>query len=626
MASKPGILTDWPRKPLGSFKYIILAPWVIHSTYSFVTKDKSERDFVYFSIFPFLLWRMLHSQIWISLSRYWTGKFKNFKASNSTKLTEKESLGRSNTAEWNTILSRIRNQGIWNVTSALVQDRWDTNDSSNTCGSGGVPLLLVSQSASPPLPLLSLSFSPSFLNCHRAYNLPTIMSDFFMAAVIHPFAEHIVYFMLFAIPTVATLLTGTASIVSLFGYVTYIDFMNFLGHCNCELIPKWVFSLFPPLKYLMYTPSFHSLHHTQFRTNYSLFMPLYDYIYGTMDKSTDELYETSLKREAESSLDVVHLTHLTTPESIYHLRLGFASLASRPLTSNWYLWLIWPVTLWSMMVTWLYGRTFVVERHRYSKLRLQTWAIPKYSIQYFLQRQKESISSLIEDAILDAEERGAKGEEINRYGEVYVERNPTLNVKIVDGSSLAVAVVLNSIPKGTTQVVLTGKLTKVAYALAFTLCQRGIQVVTLHEHEYLKLKKWLKNESESNLVLSRNYAQKIWLVGDGLYKKEQQKAQKGTLFIPFSQLPPKQFRKDCSYHSMPAMVIPKSLENLHSCENWLPRRVMSAWRIAAIVHALEGWNEHECGLYTMSDVEKVWQASLGHGFQPLVFPTQSKYN
>ena len=42
-------------------------------------------------------------------------------------------------------------------------------------------------------------------------------------------------------------------------------------------------------------------------------------------------------------------------------------------------------------------------------------------------------------------------------------------------------------------------------------------------------------------------------------------------------------------------------------QNWLPRRVMSAWRIAGIVHALEGWNEHECG-YTMSNVEKVWQA------------------
>jgi aldehyde decarbonylase len=51
-----------------------------------------------------------------------------------------------------------------------------------------------------------------------------------------------------------------------------------------------------------------------------------------------------------------------------------------------------------------------------------------------------------------------------------------LKIKVVDGSSLAVAVVLNSIPKGTTQVLLTGKLTKVAYALAFSLCQRNIQV------------------------------------------------------------------------------------------------------------------------------------------------------
>ena len=125
---------------------------------------------------------------------------------------------------------------------------------------------------------------------------------------------------------------------------------------------------------------FHSLHHTQFKTNYSLFMPLYDYIYGTMDKSCDELYETTLKRKEESP-QVVHLTHLTTPESIYHLRLGFASLASEPHTSKWYIGLMWPVTLWSMMLTWVHGRTFIVERNRFNKLTLQTWAIPKYTVQ-----------------------------------------------------------------------------------------------------------------------------------------------------------------------------------------------------------------------------------------------------
>lgn len=76
-----------------------------------------------------------------------------------------------------------------------------------------------------------------------------------MAAVIHPFAEHIVYFMLFSIPILTTVFTGTGSLVSLTGYILYIDVMNNMGHCNFELIPKRLFSIFPPLKYLMYTPS-----------------------------------------------------------------------------------------------------------------------------------------------------------------------------------------------------------------------------------------------------------------------------------------------------------------------------------------------------------------------------------
>ena len=51
-------------------------------------------------------------------------------------------------------------------------------------------------------------------------------------------------------------------------------------------------------------------------------------------------------------------------------------------------------------------------------------------------------------------------------------------------------------------------------------------------------------------------------------------------------------------------------------QNWLPRRVMSAWRIAGILHALEDWSVNECGDFMFS-IEKVWQASLQHGFRPL---------
>ncbi|WRX34697.1 Very-long-chain aldehyde decarbonylase CER1-like [Theobroma cacao] len=144
-------------------------------------------------------------------------------------------------------------------------------------------------------------------------------------------------------------------------------------------------------------------------------------------------------------------------------------------------------------------------------------------------------------------------------------------------------------------------------------------VVTLQEDDYKKLLKY-DNKLESNLVLSARYDVKVWLVGDGLTDKEQSKAPKGTLFIPFSIFPPNQIRKDCYYHTTPAMEAPKSVENMHSCEDWLPRRVMSASRVAGIIHASEGWEVNECGGTTFS-IDKVWEASLEHGFRPLSIST-----
>ncbi|KAJ0035354.1 hypothetical protein Pint_26271 [Pistacia integerrima] len=626
MASKPGILTDWPWKPLGNFKYIVLAPWVIHSIYSFIVKDEKEKDLSTLLLFPLIIWRFLHNQIWISLSRFRTAK-------GSNRIVEKSIEFEQVDRETNWDDQILFNGSLIYVFSKTLP------------GGTHVPIwrldgvILTILLHAGPVEFLYYWFHRA-LHHHYLYSRyhshhhSSIVTEP-ITSVIHPFAEHVVYSILFSIPIFTTIFTCTGSVVSVFGYITYIDFMNNMGHCNFEFIPKWLFSIFPPLKFLMYTPSFHSLHHTQFRTNYSLFMPLYDFIYGSMDKSSESLYEDSLKKKEEFP-DLVYLTHLTTPESIYHLRLGFASMAAQPQSSSskWYIWLMFPVTLCSMMLTWICGTSFVVERNRFSDFKLQTWAIPKYCFQYFLQWQSESINSSIEKAILEAEKKGAKvlslgllnqGQELNMYGELFVQRHPQLKIKVVDGSSLAVAVLLNVIPKETTQVVLRGTLTKVAYVIALTLCQRGIQVVTLRDDENEKLKKSFgKIQYKSNLILSRSYPQKIWLVGDGLSKGEQMKAKKGTIFIPFSQFPPKKIRKDCFYHLTPAMETPLALENVDSCENWLPRRVMSAWRIGGIVHGLEGWKEHECG-NSISNIYKVWEATLQHGFRPLILPNQSKF-
>ncbi|XP_049412085.1 very-long-chain aldehyde decarbonylase GL1-5-like isoform X1 [Solanum stenotomum] len=617
MANKPGILTNCPWACLGNLKYLVLAPFACHSIYTFfMSKDESERDMFYILLLPLTLFRMVHYQIWISLSRYRTAKGNNRILDRSIEFDQVDR--ESNWDDEIILFGLVYYIGYLILEQAHHMPMWRTDGIIITAllHIGPVEFLYY---------WLHRALHHHFLySRYHSHHHSSIVTEP-ITAVVHPFAEILAYYTLFGIPVVTTLFTGTASIASTGAYVIYIDFMNLMGHCNFELIPKWIFSVFPPIKYFMYTPSYHSLHHTQFRTNYCLFMPLYDYIYDTMDKSSDTLYEKSLEREAEVP-DVVHLTHLTTLESIYHLRLGFASLASKPHTSKWYMLLMWPVTLWSIMLTWIYGYTFVVERNLFKNLKLQTWAIPKYRIQYFMYWQRESINNMIEKAIIEADQKGIKvlslgllnqAKQLNSNGELYLRRHPQLKVKVVDGSSLAAAVVLNSIPKGTSQVVLRGHLSKVTNSIALALCRGGIQVVMLDEEDFKRLKAKLTPKAATNLVLSKCYnVSKTWLVGDGLSKDEQLKAPKGTLFIPYSQFPPRKVRKDCFYFNTPAMIAPKHLENVDSCENWLPRRVMSAWRIAGILHALEGWNEHECG-NKMFDIDKVWKASLRHGFSPL---------
>lgn len=55
-------------------QYVILAPGFIYSIYQFMVKDEGERDTTSLVIIPLLLWRMIHNQIWISISRHRTAK------------------------------------------------------------------------------------------------------------------------------------------------------------------------------------------------------------------------------------------------------------------------------------------------------------------------------------------------------------------------------------------------------------------------------------------------------------------------------------------------------------------------------------------------------------------------
>ncbi|KAI3867665.1 hypothetical protein MKX03_036575 [Papaver bracteatum] len=712
MASKPGILTEWPWTPLGRFKYIVLAPWVLDSISPlfFSGKNSSKWDLSYFLILPLCLWRMIHNQIWISFSRFKTGKSKNRIVDNPI---EFEQVDRESKWDDHIILSGILLYLVHSsIPGASQLPIWRTEGIVMTALLHGGPVEFLYY-------WFHRALHHHFLySRYHSHHHSSIVSEP-STSWTHPFWEWIGYYLLFAIPVLSMIFTGTASIAAFGGYFTYIDFMNNMGHCNFEFIPTIVFTTFPLLKYIFYTPTYHALHHTQFRKNYSLFVPAYDYIYDTIDTSTDLVYETSLKRTEESP-DVVHLTHPTTPDSIYHLRLGFASLASEPAyhnstttnttvgTKKWYgviKGFLWPLTfLWNVQFQSMFGYTFVLERNIFDDnvtkkvLKMQTWALPRYAYHYKKARLRGGINRLIEEAILDADKAGVKvlslgllnqGEELNENGKIYIQRHPNLKIRIVDGSRLATALVLNTINnipaavyckakdnktdqrlmQQSLTMMIRGKLTKVACCIALALCQRGFQVVVAQqsssiEFENLRSKLFGSLASSDalngvnngnndnihhNLIPSENYNSahcsriQVWLVDDEFSEEDHINAPKGTIFIPYSQFPPwsnfKQtltnedasntFRKDCIYHSTPAMLIPPSIQNVHSCENWLPRRVMSAWRVAGVLHALENWGDHECGKWlkdyeNVDVIDKVWSASLRHGFRPYYLHTPSR--
>ncbi|KAF9586851.1 hypothetical protein IFM89_039926 [Coptis chinensis] len=618
MASKPGPLTEWPWRFMGNNKYLVLVPFLGHAAETLYRTEPQHRDYGLLYPFLVLLSRLIHNQLWITLSRLQNARSKHRIQSKSL---EFEQVDRERNWDDQAIMHcMLFYAGLLVIPAARYLTLWNTK--------GAIIMILLQIG---PVEFIyywahrALHHHFLYTRYHSHHHSSFVTEP--ITAAVHPFAEHILYASIFALPVLVPLYAGTASVVAVAAYITWVDVMNNLGHCNFEFIPTWAFKIIPCLKYLMYTPTYHSLHHSQIHTNFSLFMPIYDYMYGTMDKTTDDLYEVSIIGR-EEKIDVVHLTHPTSLHSIYQLRLGFAYLASQPYTSKWYLWLMWPVTTFLMLVVWIFNYTFTVEKIKLDKLNMQVWAIPRYSFHYVLESQKKHINSLIEKAIQDAALKGTKvltlgllnqGEDLNKNGEIYLQNNEKLKISVVDGCTLAAAVILNIIPEEATQVFMAGHITKTCYVLALALCRRGCQIIVPLPDELKRLKSKIPLEFHDCVIRASSanrYKCKVWLVDNALNGREQRRAPKGTLFIPFSMFPPQETRTDCFYYSTPSMIIPNNLENMHSCENWLPRRVMSAWRVAGIVHALEGWEGHECG-DMVRDINKVWLSALSHGFLPL---------
>lgn len=91
--------------------------------------------------------------------------------------------------------------------------------------------------------------------------------------------ERLSYTVLFAISPIISDYYGYSNLLVFFLYYIAFDLLNEGGHINFDVMPAWFH--WSPLKYIIYSPVFHAVHHTRFKRNYSLFMPWPDMLFGS---------------------------------------------------------------------------------------------------------------------------------------------------------------------------------------------------------------------------------------------------------------------------------------------------------------------------------------------------------
>ncbi|KAK7265329.1 hypothetical protein RJT34_32948 [Clitoria ternatea] len=450
--------------------------------------------------------------------------------------------------------------------------------------------------------------------------------------------EHLVLTVVIGIPILGAAMIGVGSASLIYGYVLIFDFLRCLGHCNVEIVPHRLFERFPLLRYVIYTPTYHSLHHTDKDTNFCLFMPLFDALGHTLNQKSWQLHKTlsSGSGNSDSVPHFVFLAHIVDVSSCMHVPFVLRSFASLPYTTRLFLVPALPFAFLVLLAMWVWSKTFLVSFY-YLRGRLhQTWVVPRCGFQYFLPFATDGINKQIEQAILRADKIGVKvislaalnkNESLNGGGKLFVDKHPNLRVRVVHGNTLTAAVILNEIPKDVKEVFLTGATSKLGRAIALYLCQKKVRVLmlTLSTDRFQKIQKEAPLEYQSYMVQVTKYqaAQncKTWIVGKWITPREQYWAPSGTHFHQFVVPPILSFRRDCTYGDLAAMRLPEDVEGLGCCEYTMERGVVHACHAGGVVHSLEGWSHHEVGALDVNRIDLVWEAALKHGLRPVSQPS-----
>eukprot|EP00933_Yihiella_yeosuensis_P018032 TRINITY_DN14966_c0_g3_i1.p1 TRINITY_DN14966_c0_g3~~TRINITY_DN14966_c0_g3_i1.p1 ORF type:complete len:655 (+),score=87.20 TRINITY_DN14966_c0_g3_i1:93-2057(+) len=471
---------------------------------------------------------------------------------------------------------------------------------------------------------------PQFYKNSHVHHHSSVITEA-ISGTSHPFAETIGYLANFSFPFLVPAWFGQFSYELIPIYFVFFDIMNCIGHCNFECIPKWM--QYGPLKYIVYTSAYHSLHHSKYKFNYSLFCPIWDYLGGTVHSTTDSLHTEVLEQEPRK-LDAVFLGHGHGLHSMLHLPWMSPYLASHQHSLRWWMVPLQPFTfLWVLFCRYVL-RTSCVQRYQFRGTQCATWCLPVTGHFYFMESHRQALFDMILQAVRDADDAGVryfglahlnKAEWLNHGGKdmlSYLEAEGR-KIRLVHGNTLTAAAVWQALCEHTQpsdEICFAGATSKIGRVLSILLARRGhkVRMITGSQERFNQIRTDA-GEAGRNLIRVHTYEEgvgcKVWVIGKMMSEKKiQALIPPGSLLVDFA-VPhvPEAVASQYRYVNGAALSYSPKDTDLTFCHD-VPNTV-PACLAATIIHAREDSGQNECGEIEIEAVEGWWEKAVKHGFR-----------
>ena len=334
---------------------------------------------------------------------------------------------------------------------------------------------------------------------HLSYN--TIPST----GLVQHYIEHFIYVINFA-PSVFIpyFIFNKQNWISICLYFLFHDFCNAIGHSNLSYYNFYYNSF---IKYLFYSPEFHQLHHTTFTSNYSLFMPIWDYIFNT--------YKEPILIKDTNVIDFIFIVHFC----------GLSSIINSPQISIYNIYNKWSL-FYNIYIDFLLASIV-------SKITgfIKYWSMPTYKIlknykgkivslnktptSYLLPENKNNINNDILSLIKEHKNTSYfglgnlnKNKSLNNCGIDIVNSLKDTNIKILTGDTMTTATLFHSIISyDVDNFFFIGGTGKIGKALTILLINRKGKKICLYSksiERFNEIKNEIHIDLQENLTLTNN--------------------------------------------------------------------------------------------------------------------------